>query len=88
MRELNLSPDIIRDWDRDIGKNAIKVSPARKIELIKEDPPDDMFLECAIEAHADYIVSGDDHLKKLSEFEGIEIVTPKKFLDILKDYKE
>ena len=88
MRELNLSPDIIKDWDRDIGKNAIKVSPTRKIELIKEDPPDDMFLECAIEAHADYIVSGDDHLKKLSEFEGIEIVTPKKFLDILKDYKE
>lgn len=88
MRKLNLSADIIRDWDRGIRKNAIKVSPARKIEFIKKDPPDDMFLECAIEAHADYIVSGDDHLKKLNEFEGIEIITPKKFLDILKDYKE
>lgn len=88
MRELSLSPDIVRDWDKDIRKNAIKVSPARKIELIKEDPLDDMFLECAIEAHAEYIVTGDDHLKKLNEFEGIEIVTPKNFLDILKDYKQ
>ena len=88
MRKLNFSPNIIRDWDKDIRKNAIQVVPTRKIELIKEDPPDNMFLECAIEAHANYIVTGDKHLRKLNEFEGTEIVNAKKFLDILKIYEE
>ena len=47
------------------------------------DPDDDMFLECAIEANADYIISGDDHLKDLGNFQGVPILTPRDFLDML-----
>jgi len=39
-----------------------------------------MFLECAIEAGADYLISGDQHLKKLKRFQGIEIITPREYL--------
>ena len=83
MQRLNVNPDIIADWDKVIRKNAISVVPTRKIEAIKEDPSDNKFLECAIESSADYIVSGDNHLKGLKEFKGIKIVSAKEFLGIL-----
>ena len=53
-----------------------------KIELniIKEDPDDNIFLECALECEADFIISGDKHLLKLKEFKGIKIIKAKDFL--------
>lgn len=88
MHRLNVNADIIADWDKAIRGSAISVAPTRKIEAIKEDPTDNKFLECAIEVQADYIVTGDKHLKGLAEFEGIKIVEARKFLDILARYKE
>lgn len=83
MKRLNVTGDIIGDWDRAIRKNAISIVPTREIKAVKDDPSDNKFLECAIEAGADYIVSGDKHLKELKEFKGIKIVTAKEFLGIL-----
>ena len=83
MQRLNVSPDIITDWNKVIRKNAISVAPTKKIEAVKEDPSDNKFLECAIESRADYIVTGDKHLKRLNEFEGIKIINAREFLDIL-----
>lgn len=88
VKELNVNADIITDWDKAIRKNAISVVPTRKIKAIKEDSSDNKFLECAIESRADYIVTGDKHLKRLNEFEGVKIVDARKFLDILSSYKE
>lgn len=47
------------------------------------DPDDDMFVETAIAGNADYIVSGDKHLLGLKKLNGIEIVTPREFLNRL-----
>jgi len=60
------------------------VEPKAKINEIKEDPTDNKFLECAVEAKADYIISGDKHLLKIKKFKETKILTPNKFLDILK----
>lgn len=51
--------------------------------IIERDPKDDKFLYAAIEAHADYIVSGDDDLLDLKEYKGIKILSPNDFLAIL-----
>jgi uncharacterized protein len=40
-------------------------------------------LECAIDGKADYIVTGDKHLLEIGEFENIEIITVKEFLNKL-----
>jgi len=48
---------------------------------ITRDPEDNMLLECAVEVNADYIISGDEDLKKLKEFKGIKIVSVKDFLE-------
>jgi putative PIN family toxin of toxin-antitoxin system len=48
------------------------------------DPDDEMILECALAAEADYIVSGDKkHLLPLRRFRGIPIVSPVEFLRLL-----
>ena len=47
------------------------------------DPRDDMLLEAAASASADYLVSGDRDLQVLHPFEGIPIVSPARFLEVL-----
>ena len=59
------------------------VYPKIKFDAVKDDPDDNIVLECAVEGNADYIVTMDNHLLKLKEFKGIKIITPKEFLEIL-----
>lgn len=47
------------------------------------DPKDDKFLACAIEGEADYLVSGDQDLLAIGSYQGIQIVKPAQFLNIL-----
>ena len=58
------------------------VVPARHIQACR-DPADDMFLEAAVAAGADVIVSGDEDLLALDPFEGIPIVGASGFLAML-----
>lgn len=50
---------------------------------VTSDPDDNRILECALEAGADVIVSGDRHLLKLRRFHTIPILSPREFLDAL-----
>jgi len=52
-----------------------------KLSVIETDPSDNMFLECAVEGRADFIISGDRHLKDLRVYKGIEILDPSTFLE-------
>ena len=47
------------------------------------DPKDDKFLELAVNGGADCVVSGDDDLLVLSPFRGIDILSPRDFLDAM-----
>ena len=53
------------------------------VDAVPEDPADNMFLACALEGQADYIVSGDHHLLELNAYQGIRIVSPAEFLKII-----
>lgn len=59
------------------------VSTVESLQVIKDDPDDDRVLECAVAGQADYIVSGDRHLRNLGEFRGIRIVTIRQFMDLV-----
>lgn len=52
--------------------------------VVKEDPKDDFIIACALKTKAHYIVSKDDHLKELKEYQGIKIISTDEFLKILK----
>ncbi len=62
---------------------SIKLVIPTKIVDVCEDVDDNKVIEAAIEAKANFIVSGDKHLLKLKEFEGISILTAKEFLDLI-----
>ena len=47
------------------------------------DPFDEMFLRCVLLGDAHYLVTGDKHLLKLTQFGSAEIVPPSRFLQIL-----
>ena len=51
--------------------------------IIPQDPEDEKFLACAVDAGADLIVSGDRHLLDLGEHRGIPIITVREFIDEL-----
>jgi uncharacterized protein len=59
-----------------ISRVAEIVVPKISLQIIKADPDDDKFLECAVEGRADLIVSGDRHLTRLKSFRGVGIVRP------------
>ena len=48
------------------------------------DPDDEMFIECAVAAQADYLVTGDKaHLLSLTEASGIPIISVSDFVSLL-----
>jgi putative PIN family toxin of toxin-antitoxin system len=59
------------------------VVPGESIRVVEADPSDNKFLEAAVTGQADYIISGDKHLRDLKEFRGIAILTPSAFLEQL-----
>ena len=50
---------------------------------VTRDPKDDAVVACAKEGEADVIVSGDQDLLVLGEYEGVRVVTPRRFVEIL-----
>ena len=64
-----------------VSLSTIVIGPKLEENVVKEDKDDDKFLECALNAKAGIIVSGDDHLLKLKEYKSIKIMTT---FDVLK----
>ncbi len=50
------------------------------LHIVDADPADDKFLECALNARAASIISGDKHLRALGEFKGMPILSPAEFM--------
>ena len=59
------------------------VDPPIKLEVVKNDKSDNIYFEAAVTSKANYIVSGDNHLLVLKNYEGISILTLKDFYDML-----
>ena len=55
---------------------------------VSDDPADDMVIACALEGHADFIISGDHHLTDLEDYQGIKIVAPSTFLALIANLNE
>jgi len=50
---------------------------------IARDPTDDKIISAALEAGAEYIMTGDKDLLTLGEYEGVSIVTPSRFVALI-----
>lgn len=52
----------------------------RHLAIVRRDPEDDKFLECAVTGRAEYIITGDRHLRELGSYREITILTVGEFL--------
>lgn len=82
--KFNQSEEDIKEALKIISRTAEVLKPSIKLNVL-EDVPDNRILECAVEAEADVIVSGDRHLLKLKKFQGIPIV---RLVDFLRMFPE
>lgn len=58
---------------------ATVITPTSHVAVCR-DPDDNRVLECALDGHVEYIITGDKDLLELGEFQGIRIVTVSDFL--------
>jgi len=61
--------------------SAILTSGDTDIRDVVDDPTDNKYLACALEGHAEYLITGDQHLLQLDPWRGIRIIPPAVFLD-------
>lgn len=59
------------------------IKPVNKIDAVKEDPDDNIILECAVESKAEYIITYDKHLLKLITYENIKIIKPEEMMKLI-----
>jgi len=65
------------------GPNVLFVDSPKEQNWIEEDPGDNKFVACAVSLHAEYIVSGDSHLREAGEIGGVEIVSPREMVGLI-----
>jgi putative PIN family toxin of toxin-antitoxin system len=85
IKRLTPTEDDINEFIGLIVEKALITEGLYSAEGITEDPADDMFIACALEAKSDYIVTRDPHLRNLKHFHGIQIVDVTAFIKKVKE---
>ena len=80
--QFDLNPQLVRTALAELNAIAQWVVPKKHHTLIEEDPSDNLVLDCAVEAGADYIVSGDRHLLRLKRCGSVKIISSQQFLSL------
>lgn len=78
-----LDPRVVAETLDDL--RAVVTSPGVAVDVVgvATHPEDDLVLATAVSAAADYLVTGDRQLRKLGAYEGVTIVSPRDFRDVL-----
>jgi putative PIN family toxin of toxin-antitoxin system len=64
-------------------KESVRTRLTVAVQGVATHPEDDPILATAVSAHADYLVTGDAQLLKLGTYDGVSIVSPRVFLDLI-----
>ena len=86
MKDENELEELLSLFSR--GVSILFTTKTPKIKIIKDDPDDDKFIECAVALKANAIITGDREILAIKEFMGIKILTPRQFLEINDKTKE
>ncbi len=73
----------IESFARAIRNVSVRVKIRSNFKVVVDDPKDDVVLNTAHDGRADYVVSGDHHLRGLRSFKGIKIVSPNQMMRII-----
>lgn len=76
------SPEAVALFRERVADFTEKVIPAQTLNVIREDPPDNRILECAVEGKSECIVTRDNDLLRLGSYAGMQIIKVAEFLGI------
>ena len=79
INKYGLRPSELQSFIKLVTRQGIQVEPTFTVSICR-DKDDNKFLALAAAGQADYIVSADEDLLVLKEFQGVEIITPWQFL--------
>ncbi|HIK09172.1 MAG TPA: putative toxin-antitoxin system toxin component, PIN family [Oscillatoriaceae cyanobacterium M33_DOE_052] len=79
-----LSREIREDFLASLFTEAEIIKITEKIEVCR-DSKDNKFLEVAVNGNATHIITGDGDLLELHPFRGISILTPRQFLEVIRE---
>jgi uncharacterized protein len=83
-RRYSATPELAQDTLALLrGEAELVLVPARERLVVTGDPEDDLVLATGRLARAAYLVTGDQGLLDLGEYEGMRIVSPRQFVQIL-----
>ncbi|HLD25523.1 MAG TPA: putative toxin-antitoxin system toxin component, PIN family [Candidatus Andersenbacteria bacterium] len=84
-RKLGQPGDEIVDIRQRVTTTAKLINPKRQTNILSPTShPDNRILDLTVAFKADYLITGDRDLLDLKEYKGINILTPRRFLDKLK----
>ena len=75
-RDFDFSDEDIAEIMEKVLAFVTLVNPTKRVNVIKEDPDDNMIIECALESNSKYVITYDKHLLSLKEYQGIRIIKP------------
>jgi putative PIN family toxin of toxin-antitoxin system len=78
--KFRLTPEEIRGLLDEVLPFIESVRLRERLSVVRRDPADDKFLECAVAGRAAYIITGDWDLRTLGSYRRIAIVTAAEFL--------
>lgn len=70
-------------WFEDILVLADLVAAEPEFPRVGPDPDDDKYIAAALDGRASFVVTGDRQLLAVREYEGVRVITPRAFLEIL-----
>jgi len=79
----NLSEERIQSFLDVLRAQCVMTEEMYQVSRVHEDPSDDIFLACALEGDANYLVSEDPHLRDIIEYHGIRIIGLAEFQKIV-----
>lgn len=62
----------------------VMIDQVPKVRAVPDDADDDKFIALALAGNASYLVTGDDHLLSMRQFQGITILKPAAFISLWK----
>jgi len=82
LNRLTLQKDLLQEllelWAS--GYHLVFVDSTRPLQIVQDDPDDNMLFECAVALKAKAIASGDKAVRRVGRYMDIEILTPAEFL--------
>lgn len=79
LKAFDASEDLLTNWKEIIEENSMSVLPKAEPKLSR-DPKDNFLLAAALEAKADYLITGDKDLLILGKIGKTKILKPSQFI--------